>query len=205
MKVRRELWRQNSGSAAEDEGVRRQSVADSQASIISPSATFPGAGLSESDVESGSTERSRRFKEDACYAAAFAASATSPPRRMSSNTSNGSDIGEIGAYFDLSQWDPQIGKRQTVFGPEPHRVFSRTKSLVAESDEEDFSLGPRDNRRAITGPSIRINDRSTSGHSEGYALGGAEEDVLGEDDSMISAPINDDELRRISGNRVNMR
>ncbi|KAK5137824.1 hypothetical protein LTR08_006592 [Meristemomyces frigidus] len=202
MKVRREAWRQNNGSPSEEDGARRPSAADSQASARSPSTTLPGAGVSASDVESGSTARSRGFRLDAGAAEPFTTAAS--PKRPSSNTSADAESDAF-AYFDMSQWGPRAGNRQTVIGPAPRRSPQDDRDGTVESDEEDFSLGPRDYRRTVIGPSIRFNGHSAFGHREVSALGGAEDiEELVEDDSMISAPIDDDELRRISENGIDV-
>ncbi|KAK6389896.1 hypothetical protein LTR65_006166 [Meristemomyces frigidus] len=213
MKLRREHWRTNSGSPKDEQGPRRQqSETDSQASVASPSTTRElifGADASGSEDGSAGTARSRshKFREDAEAAEAFATSVGSSPRKAS-NTSTGS---EAHSYFDLSQWDPSRGKRETVIGPlplpQPRSMISLRKSedRMVESDEEDFTLGPRDNRRTVIGPSIRVNGSAgVSQRGVSATQGGAErEDEEGlEDDSMIAAPIDDDELRRISENGV---
>ncbi|KAK5127898.1 hypothetical protein LTR85_005015 [Meristemomyces frigidus] len=202
MKQRREMWRTNSGSPKDENGPRRQ-MSETDSQMTSPSTTRElrfGADASGSEDGSASTARSPNFREDAEAAEAYAMSA-SPPRRKASNTST--DGGAVG--FDLSSWDPSLGKRQTVIGPlPPQRKFSLRKSEegMVESDEEDFTLGPRD-RRTVIGPSFRVNGGWAASHLGGSAAtnGGAEQDEEDrgmEDDSMVSAPIDDDELRRIS-------
>lgn len=203
MKQRREMWRANSNSPKnEQERGRQPSETDSQPSITSPSTarglTF-GADVSGSEDGSAGAARSHNFREDAEAAEAFAASA-SPPRKVSNTSTDGG----TSSYFDLSQWDPSRGKRQTVIGPLPQRKVSLVKSEdgTVESDEEDFTLGPRNDRRTVIGPSIRVNGGVASEQGGSATSGGAEqEDADGlEDDSMISASIDDGELRRISEN-----
>jgi len=205
MKLRREMWRQNSGSPnggspKDEDTLRQQFPNELESAAASPSTArglAHGADVSDSEVGSEGTPHSYTFREDAEAAEAFA---TASPEQLSSKGSGG----EPASYFDLSQWDPNAGKRQTIIGPQTqqHKMASLQKGEdgTVESDEEDFSLGPREHRRTVIGPSIRVNGSAASGTDGSPAHAGAEEkeDETLEDDSMISSTIDDDELRRIS-------
>ncbi|KXL50116.1 hypothetical protein M433DRAFT_151490 [Acidomyces richmondensis BFW] len=218
MKLRRETWRQRGASPRDDQhNARRGSEAESQRSIVNtPSTTREmrlGGDVTSSDGASEGTGDLRYLREDAEAADAFAMSSGSV-RASSSGTSDG---GDAVPRFDLPQWDPETKKRQTVIGPQPQAKESsqNVEDDAVESDVEDFSLGSRENRITVIGPSstMHVNTNpgaETSIHDQGVsagsAKGGAEEDeneeVDPEDDSMIVAPIGDDELRRISQQAV---
>jgi len=201
MKMRREKWKQDSESPPDEQRDRKVSQTDSQPSMTSPSSIRNyqlRRDTSESDVESESTAQSHGFGEDAETAEPFATSATPTP--MSPTTSADGRF----SYFD--QWKPRSGNRRTVIGPRTQRKMSLRKSEdgTIESDEEDFSLGPRDNRRTVIGPpAIRVNGSADLGHDGPSTQGGAEqEDEELEDGSMVTAHIDDDELRRLSEHSV---
>lgn len=217
MKLRRETWRQRGMSPRNDQyDDRRGSEAESQHSILhTPSTTREmrlGGDMDGNDGEGEGIRDLRDLREDADAADAFAMSSNSV-RASSSGTSD--DCDHL-PRFDISQWDP-AGKRQTVIGPRPQTKESlrEMENDSVESDVEDFSLGPRENRITVIGPSptIHIDGNLAAGASSdgqggppGSANGGVEEDDNEEegpeDDSMIVAPIDDDELRRISQQAV---
>jgi hypothetical protein len=221
MNMRREKWRQNSqGSAGAEHWDRRGSSAITD----TPSTTRERrVGADEERLGSADSNDTANFREDAEAAAAFANNSASPVQMSSSASENGASDGEGIPPFDLSQWDPSTGKRETVIGPLPprHRTTGSLSkgengTVELESDTDDFSLGQRENRRTVIGPSIRINSGnmaspSSKGHLNDLTSpimeGGAErepedesEEGTGdlEDDSMIAAPIDDEELRRIN-------
>ncbi|KAK0919113.1 hypothetical protein LTR91_007753 [Friedmanniomyces endolithicus] len=189
-------------------------------------------GDGEAEEESSdTTPQSHGFREDAEAANAFA-TADSAERRPSPLTlSTDGIVGGGGggggssdpAYFDLSpQWDPEAGKRQTVISSLSYSQTKHGHSALGsehgaqESDEEDYSLGPREYRQTVIGPLGSGPGAMVSGgglHSDAYrgdgtamTEGGAEReesffnagDLHGEDDSMIEGPLGDEELRRIS-------
>ncbi|KAK1073061.1 hypothetical protein LTR74_002027 [Friedmanniomyces endolithicus] len=178
----------------------------------------------EADEESSdTTPQSHGFRADAEAANAFA-TANSAERKPSPLTlSTEGTVGGGGssdpAYFDLSpQWDPEAGKRQTVISARSHSQTTKSsysglgsENAAQESDEEDYSLGPREYRRTVIGPlgsgpgalvsAGGMHSEAYHGDGTGMTEGGAEREESffeAEDDSMIEGPLGDEELRRIS-------
>ncbi|KAK3676185.1 hypothetical protein LTR78_003935 [Recurvomyces mirabilis] len=269
MKQRRERWRRDSTStnaaSPRDETTPRPTTgsrAESQAEFASPSVgtgdrefgfgqgTGNGNGM-ESEEESEGTAASHEFREDVEAAHAFATSAGS---------SSPEDVRRLGGggaeeYFDAVGWDPKAaaaasaarGKRTTVIGPKARDGQAAPEpDQGAESDVDDYSLGPRDDRRTVIGSlpdtsshniiysntstthapakahAYKTSDISANGgaeqerddlfteheHEHGYedhayeGVENLEEEEEGEDDSMISGPIEDEELRRMTQRAV---
>ncbi|KAK3656527.1 hypothetical protein LTR56_002874 [Elasticomyces elasticus] len=229
MKNRREKWKvsasQSPTASPNEERTPRAANADG-GEEWSPATSTPLAGEgqrgrqrgvaaipdeSEDEDASDFTPKSSGLREDAQAAHAFAVG-VSADRKMSEVSLDSEDP----AYFDLSpQWDPEAGNRQTVISARPQREHTSANSDdgTIESDAEDFSLGPRENRRTVIGPSFSkgsisaasglIEAESDDAMTEGGAeRGDAREPLLDptdlEDDSMIEGPIGDDELRKIS-------
>ncbi|TKA29775.1 hypothetical protein B0A50_03139 [Salinomyces thailandicus] len=207
MKLRRERWRQNSSSPRSEHDVRRASQASTQASMASPSMTRElrlGAFIGEKEEAGGSSIASHEPREGGEAADVFTTSAS--PAQMSSTASES----EGTPLFDPFQWQSGNNKRQTVIGPTPHPQRQRQLSLqkgdngLIESDEEDFSLGPRESRRTVIASAPASKDgygqrkSSWAGADGGFEAEGEEEEEEEENDSIISARIGDEELRRIS-------
>ena len=195
MKLRRELWRQNSGSPKEhrtptdehlddpyrfDHGVRTPVIPEMDGSR--EDGTMSESGMSES------LQTERSYREDAEVANAYA---TASPTTVSSE-------GDQVSYFDLSSWDPRLGKRETVIGPRMNRTDGLTELpgstadmrhempagrrsselekgddglVIVKQDGGEEDKENREHRRTIIGPPIRINGRSSEaserdGHAE---------------------------------------
>ncbi|KAK1082449.1 hypothetical protein LTR33_003906 [Friedmanniomyces endolithicus] len=241
MKTRREKWRESVSQSPKEEltprasnGVAGGAGVEAEWSPVSTTTPFAelrrgrspvakALGDGEADEESSdTTPQSHGFREDAEAANAFA-TADSAERKPSPLTLSTEGIGSGGgsgdpAYFDLSpQWDPEAGKRQTVISARSHSQTKHGHSALGsengaqESDEEDYSLGPREYRRTVIGPlgsgpsalvpGVGMHSEAYHGDVTGMTEGGAEREesfLETEDDSMIEGPLGDEELRRIS-------
>ncbi|KAK5118319.1 hypothetical protein LTR62_002832 [Meristemomyces frigidus] len=177
MKQRRERWRTEGSTEGEDEvkdettpraagaGSRRGSE-----HVVSPltfasttqrefnfASVFSGQE-SEHSTSSAAAAASRDFKKDMQDAHAFASAhstpSVSPLGEGEVFTTPGATMEEEEeggqGFFDPGRWDGGA-KRQTIIGPTPpHRAaFSARRGVDEEegSDLEDYSLGPRENRR----------------------------------------------------------
>lgn len=182
MKVRRELWRQNSGSpptSAERAAFRDDVRAHMADSTVHEGDPYEGASQSSTSTSmSTSTARNSNFNRDAEAAASYARA--SPSRRSAEEDWPSS-------YFDLSApFDPDLDKkranRQTVIGPSVP-VLEQQDTLEKGEDGlvvvNDSDVTPRQNRRTVVGPSIQVNGPPTP-------------------DEEMDEFIGKDELRRLS-------
>ncbi|KAK3109560.1 hypothetical protein LTR53_017064, partial [Teratosphaeriaceae sp. CCFEE 6253] len=232
MKMRREAWRQSSQSPTEELTPRQGAGGGGGGGRGWEGGEMGTPSTMRGGEESDGLAPESALREDAEAAEAFATAGS----RGGRPGSGASGEGEGGlAYFDLSPaWDPESGTRQTAFALAPAQshdagafgadpeMAKRTPVLAPQrgslvpsdagtlesSDREDFSLGPRDNRRTALGlpapakgtmepeglGSARADDGAMA--EVGAERGGLAEDPDGE--SMIMAPIGDEELRRIS-------
>ena len=207
MKLRRELWRQHSGSPMEERTPRpfSYSRAGWRADVGSPVIyDVVHDGYSWDEPTSTGTAR---FREDVEAADAWAARPESPAGISSSASEreNQSRSGEAASYFDLpAQWSSD--KRETVIGPMHHgRRVSLQKGedgdiVSAPEDDEDESAA-KGNRRTVIGPSSAKRIIGSVGSS---TQGGAEEQEEGTEaeDDFVTEHIDDDELRRLSQRAV---
>lgn len=207
MKLRREKWRQNSNSPRDDEAhdVWRESYATApddgrRSSVASPvireMSDTEGTLSEDESAPRSNSAHSHGFREDAEAAEAFAASAG-----IGVVSSDSSNQGDAASYFDASNGDARPRRRQTVIGPtrKSNGNYQQAEEAEEDTDEEDFSLGPRGNRRTVIGPSTQVQEGEAfhkSHLSQSSVSAGAEQEM--EDDSLIEAAIDDAELRHLS-------
>ncbi|KAK3066690.1 hypothetical protein LTR53_016858, partial [Teratosphaeriaceae sp. CCFEE 6253] len=227
MKMRREAWRQSSQSPTEELTPRQGAGGGGGGGRGWEGGEMGTPSTMRGGEESDGLAPESALREDAEAAEAFATAGSRGGRPGSGASEEGEEGGL--AYFDLSPaWDPESGTRQTAFALAPAQSHDagafgsdrepgkRTPVLAPQrgslvpsdagtlesSDREDFSLGPRDNRRTApakgtTGP----EGLGSAGADDALAEAGAEREGLAEDpddESMITGPIEDEELRRIS-------
>ncbi|EMC98743.1 hypothetical protein BAUCODRAFT_31018 [Baudoinia panamericana UAMH 10762] len=203
MRLRREQWRQNSGSPKEELTPRQANTAVTTPTTDTPSTAREGLDFGEDVSDDGtsslSTAPSYTFREDAEAAEAYATSAS--PEQLSSTDS----LAEPITPFDLAKFESVVGNRQTIIGPRSGASSSLIKGEdgMVESDVDDYSLGSKDNRRTVIGPPPPPLARAQTSvrapaAEELSAESGAKVEENTEDDSMISAPVGDDQLRRRS-------
>jgi len=221
MRIRRQQWRQSSSESVLGRvRSRRMSRAEWSESLSSPvvrelaQVGGESEGESASEAESSDTARSQSLTKQDVEAALD----TLPrPTEFSFEA-------ETRSYIDLASWDPDSGKRMTVIGPRlPGRSgtsLQKAEDGGVESDVEDFSLGPRENRKTVLGPSPSpsvglevVNGGETSSrkassatasttYSRDARAGAEEHEERGNEEvdggGMVAAHIDDEELRKVS-------